>query len=72
MSSEHSVQWKNAMRSEYSYLIKNDTWELLLPPDDKNITGSKWVLKVKRNADDTVDRFRARLVAQGYSQTPLN
>ena len=69
LSSEHSVQWKNAMNSEYSSLIKNDTWELVPPPNDKNIVGSKWVLKVKRNADGTVDRFKARLVAQGYSQT---
>ena len=69
LSSEHSVQWKNATSSEYSSLIKNDTWELVPPPDDKNIVGSKWVLKVKRNADGTVDRLKARLVAQGYSQT---
>ena len=69
LSSGHSVQWKNAMTSEYSSLIKNDTWELVPPPNDKNIVGSKWVLKVKRNADGTVDRFKARLVAQGYSQT---
>ena len=41
LSSEHSVQWKNAMNSEYSFLIKNDTWELVPPPNDKNIVGSK-------------------------------
>ena len=49
LNSEHSVQWKNAMSSEYSSLIKNDTWELVPPSNDKNIVGSKWVLKVKRN-----------------------
>ena len=45
------------MNSEYSALIKNDTWELVPPSIDKNIEGSEWVLKVKRNADSTVDRF---------------
>ena len=69
LSSEHSVQWKNAMSSEYSSLIKNDTLELVPPPNDKNIVGSKWDLKVKIKADGTVDRFKARLVAQGYSPT---
>ena len=42
---------------------------LVPPPEGQNIVGSKWVLKVKRNADGTVDRFKARLVAQGYTQT---
>ena len=42
LSSEHSVQWENAMNSEYSSLIKNDTWQLVPPPNDKNIVGSKW------------------------------
>ena len=47
--------------------------ELVPPPHDKNITvlvGSKWVFKVKRNTDGTVQKFKARLVAQGYTQSP--
>ena len=33
-----------------------------------NVLGSRWVFKVKRNEHGEVDRFKARLVAQGYSQ----
>ena len=33
--------------------------------EGKNIIGSRWILKVKRNADGSLDRFKARLVAQG-------
>ena len=69
INGEHSVQWKEAMESEYLSLMQNDTWELVPPPEGQSIVGSKWVLKVKRNADGIVDRFKARLVAQGYTQT---
>ena len=68
LNGKRSDQRKEAMKSEYSSLIKNDTWELVPPPEGKNIVGSRWVLKVKRNEDGSIDRFKARLVAQGYSQ----
>ena len=69
LSSEHSTQWREALNSEYQSLIDNGAWELVPPPEGKNIVGSKWVLKVKRDANGNLDRFKARLVAQGYSQT---
>ena len=56
------------MESEYSSLLKNDTWDLAPPPEGKNTVGSRWILKGKRDKDDGVDRFKARLVAQGFSQ----
>ena len=68
LNGEQSVQWREAMESEYSSLLKNDTWNLVPPPEGKNIVGSRWILKVKRDQDGGVDRFKARLVAQGYSQ----
>ena len=50
--------------------MKNETWELVPPPPNgKNVIGSRWILKVKRNADGSSDHCKARLVAQGYSQT---
>ena len=66
----NSADWKKATESEYKSLIDNHTWELVPPPHDKNIVGSKWVFKVKRNTDGTVQKFKARLVAQGYTQSP--
>lgn len=51
-------------------MLDNETWELVPPPEGLNIIGSKWVLKVKRDANGNIDRYKARLVAaQGYSQT---
>ena len=69
LQSEHSAKWRSAMSVEFESLTKNNTWELVPPPKGKNIVGSKWVLKVKRNSDGSLDRFKARLVAQGYTQT---
>ena len=68
LNSEQSSQWREAMESEYSSLIKNDTWDLVPPPEGKNIVGSRWVLKVKHDENGSVNHFKARLVAQGYSQ----
>ena len=65
---DYCVQWKEATDSEYNSLISNDTWELVPLPAGKNVVGSRWVFKVKRDANGLVDRFKARLVAQGFSQ----
>ena len=69
ITGEHSREWKSAMKSEYNSLMVNDTWELVPPPANKNVVGSKWVFKVKRNSYGMVEKFKARLVAQGYSQS---
>ena len=62
-------KWKKALEDEYNSLVHNETWELVPPPEDANIVGSKWVFKIKHDANGNVDRHKARLVAQGYSQT---
>ena len=38
------------------------------PPEGTNIVESRWVFKIKCNEDGSIERFKARLVAQGYSQ----
>ena len=49
--------------------MENDTWELVPPEESQNFVGSRWVYKVKRNEDGSIDCYKARLVKQGYSKT---
>jgi histone deacetylase 1/2 len=56
------------MDVEYNALMKNNTWHLVPPIKGRNIIDSKWVFKIKRKADGTLDKYKARLVAKGYKQ----
>jgi hypothetical protein len=57
------------MDEEMAALDANATWELVALPKDKKAIGCKWVYKVKLNADGSVSRYKAKLVAKGYAQT---
>jgi histone deacetylase 1/2 len=59
-------KWVTVMNNEHTVLLKNKTWHLVPPPKGKNIIGCKWVYKVKRKADSSIDRYKAHLVAKGF------
>jgi transposase InsO family protein len=61
-------RWQLAMQQEFSALISNGTWSLCPRPYHTNIIRNKWVYKIKRKADGSLDRFNARLVAKGFEQ----
>eukprot|EP00253_Pinus_taeda_P028674 PITA_28674 len=56
------------MNEELEYIEKNNTWELVPRPNDKNVTGTKWILKKKLNENGDVIRKKVRLVCKGYAQ----
>lgn len=56
------------MESEYNSLMQNGTWILIEKPTNQRVIDNKWVFKVKKNPDDTVDRYKARLVCRGFNQ----
>ena len=64
----HSEQWREAMQEEIDLLQERDVYQLTKLPRGRKAVGCKWVFKIKHNADGTVERYKARLVAQGYSQ----
>lgn len=61
-------RWRMAMADEYQALISNRTWDLVPPPASHHVVGSKWVYKIKQKADGSIDRYKARLVARGFTQ----
>lgn len=56
------------MAEEYDALMRNDTWSLVQLPSGRVPIGCKWIYKKKEDSSGNVSRFKARLVAQGFSQ----
>ena len=64
----NAEKWRTAMNEEYKSLMDNETWDLVLPPPNRQVIGSKWIYKIKQKADGNVERYKARFVVKGYSQ----
>jgi hypothetical protein len=63
-----SHTWHQAMNLEFDALLQNQTWTLLPSHPSQNLIDCKWVFRVKRNADGSVEWHKARLVAKGFHQ----
>lgn len=68
ISCSNASFWKQAMITEYKSLLDNNVWNLVDRPVNHNVVKCKWVYKIKKNASGDFKRFKARLVACGYSQ----
>lgn len=55
------------MDDKFDALIQNGTWELV-PKTSKNHIGYKWVFRVKRYHDGSIEKYKARLVAKDFHQ----
>ncbi|CCA74092.1 hypothetical protein PIIN_08046 [Serendipita indica DSM 11827] len=48
--------------------LENGTWKLVRLPQGKKAIGSRWVFKIKRDADGSISKYKGRIVAKGYAQ----
>jgi Reverse transcriptase (RNA-dependent DNA polymerase) len=60
--------WEKAIEEELATLKAAGTWRLEEVPPGANIIGSKWVFKAKKDVARNIVQYKARLVAQGFSQ----
>ena len=66
---DDSFHWLKAMKEEINSLKENHTWTLSQLPPGRKAIRSKWVYKIKHDANGNINRYKARLVAVGCSQT---
>ena len=56
------------MDEEMQALVSRGKWELVNHPPGASVVSCKWVFTVKYKSDGSVDRYKARLVARGFTQ----
>lgn len=61
-------KWIEAMKSELESIEENQTWTPVELPRGKNAVGCRWVFKIKKGETEDLTRYKARLVAQGFTQ----
>jgi hypothetical protein len=59
--------WVDSKVEEYDSIVKNSAWDIVPRPVDKSVVGSIWIYKVKKVFDGSVEKYKARFVAQGFS-----
>ena len=63
------LKWEAIIDEQMEALDENHTWDLMPLPQDKKVIGCKQIYKVKHNANGSVCKYKAILVAKGYAQT---
>jgi hypothetical protein len=64
----YGASWKAAIKEEIDALAANNTWREELAPQGANLVSTKWVFTTKTDVDGNINRFKARLVARGFTQ----
>jgi hypothetical protein len=55
------------MVEEYDSIVKNNAWKIVPRPVDKSVVGSRWIYKVTQAVDGSVEKYKAKFVARGFS-----
>ena len=61
-------EWQESMKEEFDALIQNETWELVLLPENSKKIDYKWVYRLKYGSNGEVIRYKSILVAKGFEQ----
>ncbi|KAG4037201.1 hypothetical protein PC123_g27232 [Phytophthora cactorum] len=62
------VHWRKAIRAELESMRLRGVFRAAKLPNGQRAIGTKWVFKIKRKADRSIEKYKARLVAKGFKQ----
>ena len=68
ISSNESELWYEAMKGEMNSMASNRVWDLVELPYGVRVIGCKWVFKTKKDSQGNIERYKAKLVAKGFTQ----
>ena len=68
MQSSNSHKWIEAMNEDYKSMQDNKVWELISLPSGAKPNGCKWIFKTKKESNGNVERYKACLLAKGFTQ----
>lgn len=60
--------WNQAMQDEMTSLLENGTWKMVDLPEGKKAIKCRWIFKTKASAEGTLEKYKAQLVAKGFTQ----
>ena len=70
-SYEEAIQkkeWVETMMEEYQSIMKNGVCDIVPKLENKSVVSSKWICKIKHAIDGSIEKYKARFVARGFSQ----
>ena len=68
MARPDAADWELACESEKRAFENLGIYEVVPRPTDRKVVGSKWVFRIKRGPNSTIQKYKARVVAQGFTQ----
>ena len=61
-------KWEEAINAELKSLDDAHTWNMVEHPKNTNVVSCKWIFKIKKNAAGKINKYKAHLVAHGFTQ----
>ena len=68
INSPNKKEWDDAMAKEMQSLMDHNVWTVTELPPNKKPVSCKWIYKLKTDASGNISQYKARLVAQGFTQ----
>jgi hypothetical protein len=68
MSRPDAAKWEAACKAKRRVFETMGVYEVVLRPKGRKVVGSEWVFRIKWGLDGKIQRYKARLVAQGFTQ----